>query len=80
MQPLLPWAWDGRVGTLFAYGQTGSGKTFTVSALERLVAGYLFDGTVRGDRKLHISIFELAGNSAYGTGCAPQDLSRCGPG
>jgi kinesin family protein 2/24 len=66
VQPLLPHAWQGNVGTLFAYGQTGSGKTFTVSGLERLVAKSLFDGTLPGERKVYASIFELAGNSAFG--------------
>lgn len=66
IQPLLPWAWEGRTGTLFAYGQTGSGKTFTVSGIERLVAKSLFDGSLQGSRKVYITIFELAGNSAFG--------------
>ncbi|KAJ5698997.1 hypothetical protein N7462_001002 [Penicillium macrosclerotiorum] len=65
VHPLLPWVWNGGVGTLFAYGQTGSGKTFTVTGLERLIASSFFDGALGGERKLHISIFELAGNSAY---------------
>ena len=65
-QPLLPCAWEGNTGTLFAYGQTGSGKTFTVSGIERLIAKSLFDGTLAGERKIHVSIFELAGNSAFG--------------
>ncbi|KAJ5670612.1 P-loop containing nucleoside triphosphate hydrolase protein [Penicillium maclennaniae] len=63
--PLLPWVWEGHVGTLFAYGQTGSGKTYSVSGIERLIAGALFDGTLEGQRKLYVSIFELAGNSAF---------------
>ncbi|KAJ5980433.1 hypothetical protein N7481_007731 [Penicillium waksmanii] len=62
--PLLPWVWDGNVGTLFAYGQTGSGKTFSISRLERLVARNLFDGSLYGERKVYVSIFELAGNTA----------------
>ncbi|KAJ5772353.1 hypothetical protein N7520_002882 [Penicillium odoratum] len=65
VQRLLPHAWEGNIGTLFAYGQTGSGKTFTVSGLERLIARSLFDGTLAGERKVHVSIFELAGNSAF---------------
>lgn len=65
-QPLLPHAWKGDIGTLFAYGQTGSGKTFTVSGIERLIAKSLFDGTLAGERKIHVSIFELEGNSAFG--------------
>ena len=51
---------------MFAFGQTGSGKTFTISQLERLVAKSLFDGTLSGEMKVHVSIFELAGNSAFG--------------
>lgn len=66
VQPLLPWVWKGGIGTLFAYGQTGSGKTYSISGIERLVACTLFDGTLQGQRKLHVSIFELAGNSAFG--------------
>ncbi|KAF7714022.1 Uncharacterized protein PECH_000530 [Penicillium ucsense] len=62
---LIPWAWDGNVGTLFAYGQTGSGKTFTVRGIEHLVAQSLFDGTLEGERNIYLAIFELAGNSAY---------------
>jgi Kinesin-like protein len=65
VQPLLPWIWQGHVGTLFAYGQTGSGKTYSVSGIERLIASALFDGTLEGQRRLHVSIFELAGNSAF---------------
>lgn len=66
MQPLLPYAWEGNIGTLFAYGQTGSGKTFTISGMERLIAKSLFNGTLGGERKVHVCIFELAGNSAFG--------------
>lgn len=66
VQPLLPWVWEGGIGTLFAYGQTGSGKTYSVSGIERLVACALFDGTLQGQRRLLVSIFELAGNSAFG--------------
>lgn len=72
VQPLLPWAWDGNVGTLFAYGQTGSGKTFSISRLERLVAKSLFDGSLPGERKIYVSIFELAGGSARGKIAAPR--------
>ncbi|CAI7563824.1 unnamed protein product [Penicillium pancosmium] len=68
--------WDGNVGTLFAYGQTGSGKTLRISRLERLVARDLFDGSLCGEKKVYVSIFELAGNTARGTstgtGPAPQ--------
>lgn len=66
VRPLLPWVWEGNVGTLFAYGQTGSGKTYSVTGLERLIAETMFDGALAGDRRLHVSIVELAGNSAYG--------------
>jgi kinesin family protein 2/24 len=65
VQPLLPWVWQGHIGTLFAYGQTGSGKTYSVSGIERLIASALFDGTLKGERRLLVSIFELAGNSAF---------------
>jgi hypothetical protein len=66
--PLVPWAWNGGVGTLFAYGQTSSGKTHTVSELERLVASTLMDGRLDGTRNFHFCAFELAGNTAYGMG------------
>ncbi|KAJ5595471.1 uncharacterized protein N7459_001679 [Penicillium hispanicum] len=65
VQPLLPWALEGNVGTLFAYGQTGSGKTYTVSGLERLIAESLVDGARERGQKLYICMFELAGSSAY---------------
>lgn len=65
VEPLVPWAWSGGVGTLFAYGQTGSGKTYTVSGLERQVAETLMSGTLDGERKVHICIIELAGQTAY---------------
>ncbi|KAJ5887512.1 hypothetical protein N7495_007553 [Penicillium taxi] len=59
LQPLLPFAWEGNVATLFAHGQTGSGKTFTINGLKRHIAQSLFDGTLSGKRGLHITIFEL---------------------
>jgi kinesin family protein 2/24 len=62
---LVPLAWNGGIGTLFTYGQTGSGKTFTVSRLEQLVVESLTDGSFEGQRQVYITIFELAGNSAY---------------
>ncbi|RYP70885.1 hypothetical protein DL771_005135 [Monosporascus sp. 5C6A] len=62
---LVPFAWNGGIGTLFAYGQTGSGKTFTVSRLEQLVAESLMDGSLEGQRQIYITIIDLAGNSAY---------------
>ncbi|CAM1501497.1 Fc.00g034810.m01.CDS01 [Cosmosporella sp. VM-42] len=65
VKPLVPWAWSGGIATLFAYGQTGSGKTFTVSRLESLVAEELMDGTLEGERKVYITIIELAGNAAH---------------
>lgn len=73
VHPLIPWAWDGNVGTLFAYGQTGSGKTFTISGLERLVARSLFDGRLEGERNIYLAMFELAGNSAYGNSAIKND-------
>lgn len=60
----MAWAWGGGVSTVFAYGQTGSGKTYTVSALERLVASTLTGGALEGRREMHVSIIELAGNTA----------------
>ena len=66
LQPLLPSVWEGGIGTLFAFGQTGSGKTYTISGMERLLADTLFDEAWTTERKLHVSMFELAGNSAYG--------------
>ncbi|KAK2004332.1 P-loop containing nucleoside triphosphate hydrolase protein, partial [Colletotrichum falcatum] len=65
VQPLVPWAWCGGVSTMFAYGQTGSGKTFTVSAVEKLVAQSLMDGTLEGKRRVYACIVELAGNSSF---------------
>ena len=75
VQPLLPWVWQGNTGTLFAYGQTGSGKTYSVTGLERLIAGSLFDGSLPGDRRLHVSIVELTGSSSYGE-AQNEDLAR----
>jgi kinesin family member 2/24 len=62
---LVPFAWNGGIGTLFTYGQTGSGKTFTVSRLEQLVAESLMDGSLEGQRQVGLTIIDLAGNSAY---------------
>ena len=45
---LVPYAWNGGVGTLFAYGQTGSGKTFTISRVEELIADTIMIGNVEG--------------------------------
>ena len=52
------------MATLFAYGQTGSGKTFTVSRLEELVANAMMQ--MQDERRVFISITELAGNTAFG--------------
>lgn len=62
---LIPFAWNGGIGTLFAYGQTGSGKTFTVSQLEQVVAASLMDGSLEGERQVYITIIDLAGKSAF---------------
>tara|TARA_R110002003_G_scaffold502_5_gene20082 strand:- start:7772 stop:8950 length:1179 start_codon:yes stop_codon:yes gene_type:complete len=62
---LVPFAWNGGIGTLFAYGQTGSGKTFTVSRLEELVAETLMSGTLPGERSVCMTIIDLAGNAAF---------------
>lgn len=62
---LVPFAWNGGIGTLFAYGQTGSGKTYTVSHLEKLVTESLVDGSLDGERQVYMTIIELAGNSAF---------------
>ncbi|KAK8091228.1 kinesin motor domain-containing protein [Apiospora phragmitis] len=62
---LVPFAWNGGIGTLFAYGQTGSGKTFTVSRLEELVVDALVDLDPDSERQVSITIIELAGNAAF---------------
>ncbi|KAF2711102.1 P-loop containing nucleoside triphosphate hydrolase protein [Pleomassaria siparia CBS 279.74] len=62
---LVPFAWNGGIGTLFAYGQTGSGKTFTVSRLEELVAETLMKGNLKGERDIYMTIIDLAGNAAF---------------
>jgi kinesin family protein 2/24 len=62
---LIPFAWNGGIGTLFAYGQTGSGKTFTVSGLEELVAETLTKGSLEDKRSIHMTIIDLAGNTAF---------------
>lgn len=66
VHPLIPWVLDGNVGTVFAYGQTGSGKTFTIAGLEKLIAHTLFDATAPGELDMHVAMFELAGNTAFG--------------
>lgn len=65
VEPLVPWAWNGGIGTLFAYGQTGSGKTYTISHLERLVAEEMLSGSLEGQRNVYVTIIELAGNAAH---------------
>jgi kinesin family protein 2/24 len=65
VESLVTFAWKGGIGTLFAYGQTGSGKTFTINRLQQLVAESLMDGSLVGPRQVHITIIDLAGNSAY---------------
>ncbi|ORY17056.1 P-loop containing nucleoside triphosphate hydrolase protein [Clohesyomyces aquaticus] len=62
---LVPYAWNGGVGTLFAYGQTGSGKTFTISQVESLTASTLMNGTLDGERSIYMTIIDLAGNAAF---------------
>jgi kinesin family protein 2/24 len=62
---LVPFAWNGGVGTLFAYGQTGSGKTFTVSRLEQLIAESLLNGSLEGEKEVYLTIIDLSGNSAF---------------
>ncbi|KAK8127848.1 diatom spindle kinesin 1 [Apiospora sp. TS-2023a] len=62
---LVPFAWNGGIGTLFAYGQTGSGKTFTVSRLEELVVEALVDLDPDSEKQVSITIIELAGNTAF---------------
>lgn len=62
---LVPYAWNGGVGTLFAYGQTGSGKTFTVSRLEQLIAETMMNGKLEGKREVYLTIIDLAGNAAF---------------
>ncbi|OAF99795.1 P-loop containing nucleoside triphosphate hydrolase protein [Paraphaeosphaeria sporulosa] len=62
---LVPYAWNGGVGTLFAYGQTGSGKTFTVSKVEEFVGETLMNGNLDGKREVYITIIDLAGNAAF---------------
>ena len=74
VNPLIPWAWGGGIGTLFAYGQTGSGKTFTVSAIEELTAETLLGGSLDGERRIYCSIIELAGQSAFGKSTSIQSL------
>lgn len=62
---LVPYAWNGGVGTLFAYGQTGSGKTFTVSRVEELIAETIMNGNLEGEREVYMTIIDLAGNAAF---------------
>ncbi|KAL4937000.1 P-loop containing nucleoside triphosphate hydrolase protein [Aspergillus oleicola] len=72
VKPLVPWVLKGRVGTLFVSGHTGSGRNYTVRGLETLIACSLFEA-VQPKQQIHISVVELAGNSAYDllNNCAP---------
>ncbi|UNI15936.1 hypothetical protein JDV02_002420 [Purpureocillium takamizusanense] len=65
VRELVPWSWGGGISTLFAYGQTGSGKTYSISGLEKLVAEALMGGSLGGERKVYLSIVELAGNASF---------------
>ncbi|KAI1264915.1 P-loop containing nucleoside triphosphate hydrolase protein [Xylariaceae sp. FL1019] len=62
---LIPYACDGGIGTVFAYGQTGSGKTFTVGNLEIKITRALMNKGSEDQKRVYITIIELAGNSAY---------------
>lgn len=62
---LVPYAWNGGVGTLFTYGQTGSGKTFTISGIEDLIAETIMNGNLEGEREVYMTIIDLAGNAAF---------------
>lgn len=62
---LIPFAWNGGIGTLFAYGQTGSGKTYTVSRLEELAVESLIAQTTAANREVYMTIIELAGQAAF---------------
>ncbi|KXT07604.1 hypothetical protein AC578_10153 [Pseudocercospora eumusae] len=61
--PLVQFAQQGGIGTLFAYGQTGSGKTYTISQIQELVASTLLDQ--QNSQEIQITIFDLAGNIAH---------------
>lgn len=71
VRDLVPFAWNGGIGTLFAYGQTGSGKTYTSNRLEQLVLGALLSHDssdpllMQGPRRLYLTFIELAGNTAF---------------
>lgn len=65
VKDLVPFACVGGIGTLFTYGQTGSGKTFTVSGIQRLIAESLMGGEIDEQRRIALTIIDLAGNSAY---------------
>lgn len=66
VEHLVQWVCRGGTSMLLAYGQTGSGKTFTVSALEKLVVQRLVDEVLPVSREIHMCIFEIFGNNAYG--------------
>jgi kinesin family protein 2/24 len=65
VKPLVPWAWNGGISTLFAYGQTGSGKTYSVQSLQHLVATDLMNGSLEGDREIKLSICEMIGHKTF---------------
>ena len=69
VQPLVDFAFRRGRGTCFAYGQTGSGKTHTMSGIQELVAGDVFERLAapehRGRLELHASFFEIYGGRAF---------------
>ncbi|KAK4119150.1 P-loop containing nucleoside triphosphate hydrolase protein [Parathielavia appendiculata] len=65
VKPIVPWAWGGGIATVFCYGQTASGKSYTTAGLEKCVAESLMGGSLDGERKIYISVVELAGRTAY---------------
>ena len=69
VRPLVDFAFARGRGTCFAYGQTGSGKTHTMSGIQELVAGDLFErlgeAAHRGRLELHASFFEIYGGRAF---------------
>lgn len=72
---LIPFAWNGGIGTLFAYGQTGSGKTYTVSRLEELAIDSLITETNGAEREVYMTIIELAGQSAFDLSVSRKPIS-----
>ncbi len=66
VRPLVDFAFRGGRGTCFAYGQTGSGKTHTMSGIQELVAGDLFERLTRERGvELAASFFEIYGGRAF---------------